>query len=150
MVRKNHILRDITVCRQVNSYWRFGGTCCLSAVYQLTDSNTPHDLNRGSLWTVSLNVQELIPLASSYTVFSGQEAISFYGSQCLLPPVLKHSSEPCSEPLECNQRYTLSLLSLHNLSCYPSICGCFKRSLPPSCTVKTFSLPSYLFCWYCI
>ena len=43
------------LCRQVNSYWRFGGTAASQLLTGWRSVTTPHDLNRESLWTVSLS-----------------------------------------------------------------------------------------------
>lgn len=64
--------------------------------------------------------------------------------------MLKHSSEPCSEPLECNQRHTLFFLSPNYHVSHPSAdvsSGLFAEAVPPRhfhfhliCSVDTVNL----------
>jgi len=149
MVRKSHIFCDVTVCRQVNSCGRFGGTCFLSAVYLLTECNTPTRLEP---WVFMNSLSQLTKTNTPrFIVHSLQRPRS-----CRL---LWKSMfiTACAKALQWTLFWTTwmqsashTILVKSQLSCYPSICECLKWSLPPSCTVKTFSLPSYLFCSYCI
>jgi hypothetical protein len=149
MVRKSHIFCYVTVCRQVNSYWRFRRTCRLSAVYQLTECNTPTRLEP---WVFMDSLSQRKKTNSPrFIVHSLQRPRSYW---LLWKSVFITA---CAKAPQWTLFWTTWIQSTSHiilvksqLSCYPSICECFKWSLPPSCTVNTFSLPSYLFCWYCI
>jgi hypothetical protein len=131
------IFYDVTVCRQVNSYWRFGGTCCLSVVYQLTECNTPTRLEP---WVFMNSLSQRTKTNTPrFIVHSLQRPRSCR----LLWKSLFIGA--CAKALQWTLFWTTWMQStLHiilvksQLSCNPSICGCFKWSLPQTVPSRHF------------